>query len=221
MKTSITTVTEQVTVMLRDQIIQGEILPGARLLQNEVASRFRVSSTPVREAFGRLQAEGLLRSDSHRGVQVVSPTLQDIAECYTIRQRLEPLAIEWAIANASPSLFRPLAVLVRRMEEQIGPSEFLSLNHEFHSGLYALSGSNRLNALIDTVRDQAATYLLMLARAKDADLTQIMARADAEHHEILEYCCRGDAQAASNAVQMHLEAGFRDIRTALCEGEEW
>ena len=64
------TTAKMVAGMLRDQIQDGGLAPGTRLRQNEIAERFGVSTTPVREAFAQLQAEGLVRIDPHRGAVV-------------------------------------------------------------------------------------------------------------------------------------------------------
>src|SRR5690348_4351298 len=88
------TVAEQVATALREEITTGQLAAGTRLRQNEIAQRFGVSSTPVREAFGLLQSEGLVQIDPHRGVTVFLPSIQDLIEHYEIRIALEVLATE-------------------------------------------------------------------------------------------------------------------------------
>src|SRR4051795_10337893 len=87
---------EYVADELRRQIVSGELPPGARLRQIEIADRFKVSTTPVREAFTSLAREGFVRQDAHRGVEVFRPTQRDISENYEIRLVLEPMAAEHA-----------------------------------------------------------------------------------------------------------------------------
>src|SRR5690349_1021261 len=76
------TIAEQVADALRQEIITGQLAAGTRLRQNDIAQRFGVSSTPVREAFGLLQSEGLVQIDPHRGVTVFLPDIQDLIEHY-------------------------------------------------------------------------------------------------------------------------------------------
>src|ERR1700758_5490422 len=85
---------EAVAERLRQMIISGELAPGTRLRQAEIAELFNVSTTPVREAFTSLAREGFVRQDAHRGVEVFHPTEADIRENYEIRLALEPLATE-------------------------------------------------------------------------------------------------------------------------------
>lgn len=209
------TIGDRITTLLREQILNGDITPGARLLQDEVARQFEVSITPVREAFARLSSIGLVRSDAHRGAQVVSPTIEDIRECYSIRARLEPLAVEWAIPRMTEGDLTRLSSLLDQLERSPSTVRYVELNQQFHGELYALSDSERLCHLIDLVREQAAAYLLMLTRASDRNVHNIRERADAEHRDILEACADHDPLRAAELLRAHLESGLRDIRAAL------
>ena len=91
------TASEAVSERLRAEIQRGDLPPGTRLRQGEVAARFGVSTTPVREAFALLQAQGLVRIDPHRGAIVFLPTAKDAQELYEIRIALETLAIGRAV----------------------------------------------------------------------------------------------------------------------------
>src|SRR5215218_5709527 len=84
---------------LRDMIESGELAPGAVLRQTEIAERFGVSTTPVREAFATLMREGVVRQDAHRSVMVFQPAADELAQIYEIRGALEPLATELAAKN--------------------------------------------------------------------------------------------------------------------------
>ncbi|HEV2661690.1 MAG TPA: GntR family transcriptional regulator, partial [Ktedonobacteraceae bacterium] len=88
------TIAEQIAAALRKEITTGHLAAGTHLPQVEIAQRFGVSTTPVREAFGLLQSEGLVQIDTHRGVTVFLPTVQDLVEHYEIRMALEMLAVE-------------------------------------------------------------------------------------------------------------------------------
>ena len=80
------TIPEQIAAALRQDIVTGWLTAGVRLRQVEIAQRFGVSTTPVREAFALLQSDGLVRLDTHRGVTVFLPTMQDLIEHYEIRK---------------------------------------------------------------------------------------------------------------------------------------
>jgi DNA-binding GntR family transcriptional regulator len=107
------TTAKVVAERLRDEIQDGTLSPGTRLRQNEVARRFGVSTTPVREAFAQLQAEGLVRIDPHRGAVVFRPTTDDLVEFYEIREVLESLAVVRAIPR--------LAALIENLRDASTP----------------------------------------------------------------------------------------------------
>ena len=125
------TVSDQLAEAIKRQIIDGTIPAGMRLMQNNVAKDFQVSSTPVREAFSRLAAAGVVTFQSRKGVQVVVPTLDDIKECYAIRGQLEPLAVEWAGRNFTEEAYGQLRGLILRMDRTKDTEEYIQLNTEF------------------------------------------------------------------------------------------
>src|SRR5882724_3312464 len=102
---------------LRTLILSGEIPPGNHLRQAEIARRFGVSTTPVREAFVALAREGLVRRDAHRGVVVFSPSLSELAEIYEMRAALESLATELAATTLSARELAAIARVVERMRD--------------------------------------------------------------------------------------------------------
>src|SRR5918996_6401711 len=112
------TTAETVAQMLRNEIQRGQLPPGTRLRQNEVAQRFGVSTTPVREALALLQAEGLVRIDPHRGALVFHPTVADLRESYEIRGALESLAVTKAIPRLTEDLVKDLQKLIDRMRKE-------------------------------------------------------------------------------------------------------
>src|SRR5579863_1318864 len=83
--------TDLVAALIRELIITGELAAGKQLRQRDLAQRFRVSQTPVREAMRRLESEGLVRSDTHRGFTVVEPDDGPVEENFQIRAALESL----------------------------------------------------------------------------------------------------------------------------------
>src|SRR5918992_4459068 len=126
------TTAKVVAERLRSEIQHGTLAPGTRLRQNDVARRFGVSTTPVREAFAQLQAEGLVRIDPHRGAVVFHPSVDDVLEFYEIREALESLAVTHAIPNLRRDVGRELGALIERMRRTEAARRWLTLNDEFH-----------------------------------------------------------------------------------------
>src|ERR687895_152976 len=114
------TTSEEVASRLREEILRGDLEPGKRLRQGAVATRFGVSTTPVREAFALLQAEGLVRIDPHKGAIVFHPTADDARELYEIRVALETLAIGRALRNLGPEEIQELQSILEEMRRVEG-----------------------------------------------------------------------------------------------------
>src|SRR4051794_36845388 len=103
---------EAVATELRRLITSGELAPGTHLRQTDIAARFGVSTTPVREAFMILAREGVVRQDAHRGVVVFEPSVKDVTETYEIREVLEGLAAELATKQLTDDDLQALEALV-------------------------------------------------------------------------------------------------------------
>src|SRR5919201_3145716 len=204
------TTAKAVAERLREEIQHGTLAPGTRLRQNDVAQRFGVSTTPVREAFAQLQAEGLVRIDPHRGAVVFHPTVDDVLEFYEIREALESLAVTHAIPNLRTEVARELGVLIDRMRRTEDARKWLKLNDQFHLKLYEAAGRPRLSGLIDNLRDASAPYIHMFVASRP-----VSERANEEHKEILDACVRRDAAGARRAIRDHLRSASRDLAAFL------
>ena len=193
------TTADAVAQMLRNEIQRGQLPPGTRLRQNDVAHRFGVSTTPVREALALLQADGLVRIDPHRGAIVFHPTIADLRESYEIRQALETLAVSKAIPRLSQELIDDLQKLIDRMRKEKNEVRWVELNNEFHLRLYQASRMLRLCSMISNLRDSSSTYIHMFAAQ---DLPEH--RADDDHQEILDACIARDVRRARKAIAVHI-----------------
>src|SRR5262245_13510164 len=199
---------------LREEIQHGTLAAGTRLRQNDVAQRFGVSTTPVREALAQLQAEGLVRIDPHRGAVVFHPSVDDVLEFYEIREALESLAVTHAIPNLGSEIARELGSVIDRMRRTEDARRWLELNDRFHLRLYEAAGRPRLSALIDNLRDASAPYIYMFVASRP-----VSQRANDEHQEILDACVRGDAAAARRAIRDHLRSASQGLSAFLTDGE--
>jgi DNA-binding GntR family transcriptional regulator len=193
------TTSEEVAARLRAEILRGELEPGRRLRQSAVAARFGVSTTPVREAFALLQAEGLVRIDPHRGAIVFHPSVEDVREYYEIREALETLAITLALPKLDDAVLGELGSLVYRMRHVRDEDLWTSMNEEFHRSIYAASGRPRLCSMIANLRDASSAYIHMYVAHQAPG-----ARSDDDHQEILDACRARDADRARAAVAHHM-----------------
>ena len=195
------TVAGLVAERLRAEIVAGERAAGSRLPQVEIARRFGVSTTPVREALAMLQREGLVRLHPQRGAVVFVPTVADLREHYEIRAALEALAAAYTALAFRPEWAPPLAALLDEMRTAPPADRYLQLNQRFHTELYEHSGRRALVELIAAQRDASSAYLQIYRAAADFPAD----RLDAEHRAMLDACIARDPDAAAAATRRHLE----------------
>jgi DNA-binding GntR family transcriptional regulator len=195
-----TTTTRELINRLRQEIYGGTYPPGARLRQGALATRFGVSTTPVREALSALQAEGLVSVDPHRGAVVVQPTPDDVRESFAIREVLETLALESAIPVISDAELDQLQSYIAEMQGVSTYDEWALLNETFHRELYEASRRRRLCDLIESLRvsSQHFIHLALSGRVPGPEV-------DAEHQAILDACRSRNIQAARAALHRHIE----------------
>jgi DNA-binding GntR family transcriptional regulator len=187
--------------LLRGEILRGEMTPGTRLLQNEIAERFETSTTPVREALRQLVAEGLLDGDAHRGVTVHDTSLEELEQIYEIRLVLEPLAIAATVENMTAEEMKAAQELVGEMESEDEPVKWIRLNAEFHRALAEAARRPRLATIVHGLRNISALYIA----ASLQEIPQRRAVANSEHRALIEAIAAGDVETAAAMERAHLE----------------
>jgi len=138
--------------VLKENIINGHLKPGTRLTQKKVAEELNISEIPVREAFKRLQSEGLVTVTPHSAVQVADLNQEELEEVLAIRGVLEGFAARTVLLTVTPGDIEKLKALLERMAECIRKDDYIAygiLNQEFHRVLYSLSPYRRLHKMID------------------------------------------------------------------------
>lgn len=206
------TIAEQIAAALRQEIVSGQLPAGTRLPQVEIAQRFGISTTPVREAFGLLQRDGLVQIDTHRGVTVFLPTIEDLIEHYEIRMALEMLAAEKAAERFQLQDVPPLVAILDEMFATADSAHYVELNHQFHMNLYRPGVGSRLLTMIEELRNASLAYNHLYA---SADIPKDAERLDAEHRAILAACQSNDPARASNAVRQHIYQTILHIKEVL------
>jgi DNA-binding GntR family transcriptional regulator len=190
--------------VLARRIVSGVLAPGARLRQDHIAAEFRASHVPVREAFQRLDALGLVVTEPRRGVRVAPMEAADVLEVSEMRAALEVLALRHAAPGLTPEDF----VAAR---EVAGASEDLeAANQAFHRILTRGCGMPRLLASIEGLHHAAARHLHAAWQALDWQ-----ARSDAEHEAILAALETGDVEAAERLLAAHIRAAGRALAVRL------
>lgn len=185
---------------LRAEILQGLHPANTHLRQEEVAKRLDVSTTPVREAFRDLRAEGLVSIDPNKGVLTRGLTVADVTEIYDLRILLESRLAALACARTSVN---DLA-LARACHEQMcatrSTEAWAVINETFHAHLVRNQANTRLYDMVDTLARAAHPYV-NLSMHVDADL---MASNNREHAGLLMAYEAHDAQAVHDQTRDHL-----------------
>jgi len=194
------TVRSSLVENLRDAILLGEFVPGQNLRLEEIAKRFDVSTTPVREALSDLADEGLVTIFPHRGANVTRLSPEDLQDIYEIRATLEAMAARLAVPRMTEAILTSLRSIVEQIDSHPGELVTLvKLNHDFHLTLYSASGRNHLCELTKILRYRTQHYL----HAYISDLGG-MPQAQIEHRVILDACKRGDADQAATVIYDHV-----------------
>jgi DNA-binding GntR family transcriptional regulator len=204
------TASRAVADRLRDEIGLGVLAPGTKLRQSELARRFGVSTTPVREALASLEAEALVRIDAHRGAVVSAPTLDDMSQCFAIRRALEPLAAAEAAPRLVEAELAALQDLIDTMRATDELSEWVELNDRFHMRLYAASCNERLQEIIESLRKSSRYYIRLFV--ENGLQTQA---ADDDHQAILDACRSRNPVRVRSLTQRHVDQTRRGVTEFL------
>lgn len=189
---------------LAAQIVSGGLKPNARLRQDEIASAFSASHVPVREAFRRLEAQGLIVFEPRRGARVASLDRADVVEVTEMRAALEPLALRYAIPLIHPDDIRKARVEMEACDDTDDIAVWEKANRRFHMLLYAPCGQTRLLSTIADLHQASARHLFATW-----DELGWQNRSSAEHAEIVDAIEQGDVEKACAMLKAHiLEAGL-------------
>ena len=196
---------------LREAIASGVFAQGTRLHQDELAARFSTSITPVREALRQLQAEGLLKGESHRGVTVASPDLEQITSIYVLRRLVEPYAARRAAVRLSRQDFARAREINEELQKaQRSKDQLLArrLNHDFHFVFYRACGLPTVVAEIEHLWATFPWSELQLHVVRGRDSVR-------EHNEILEAVIQDDQPAIQQRFEAHLRNGYAAVMEHL------
>lgn len=206
---------EWVLERLRRGILTGELLPGARLVQTEIAEALGVSVTPVREAMRDLVNEGLIRLDPHKAAQVRDLDIEEAIEIYDLRQLLEPEAVRKATPLLTDAQIDELAWLQNAMEGDVESGTWLELNHRWHLLVSDAAASPRLSEILGSLRRVSRFYHAASLRAGNVDRS----RSHAEHHAMIAAFRAGDAETATRIMAGHLPSSA-ELRRRFSVDEE-
>jgi DNA-binding GntR family transcriptional regulator len=194
---------------IRESILSCKLKPGSVIDQEMVADWLGSSTTPVREALRRLEAEQLVVMRAHSEARVAPASIQEFREFHLVRIGLEPVAAEVATKMASDELIESLRPLVTPNGEKADPAD-LDRSRTFHQELYAASGNSTVTQILDSIWDRAGRYRVLLAGVGSVSQCE-----SPEHQAIFAALESRDRKTIGKLVRADLESSYRRLLPAL------
>lgn len=198
---------------LREAILTGELPPGTRLNQVQLASQLGISRTPLREALMKLEQEGLIELLPVGGLRVKVLALDEAVELYDIREVLDGLAARLAAQRIAEAESRDLARYVSRMEQCLASQDahrWFVAHVAFHDTIFRASGNGRLQGLSSVVRLSIQHFHPLLLTTANR-----LTNAYREHREICEAIARHDGEAAERLARAHIASAKGIVLQAM------
>ncbi|WP_027487131.1 GntR family transcriptional regulator [Allorhizobium undicola] len=193
------TIAARLARTLAERIVRGEMAPGVRLAQDHIAEEFGVSQASVRDAFRRLEAQGLVVSLPRRGVRVASFDIRQVHEVAEMRAALEVLALKHAAPFLTPALLDEAQAAAAACDAADNVEDWEAANRRFHRLIVSTCDMPRLLAAIDDLHAVSARFLLAGWQSTWER------RTDHDHRAILEALRRGDAANACLVLEKHVQ----------------
>jgi DNA-binding GntR family transcriptional regulator len=212
---------EKVYSTLKKRILSFELKPGERFFETEMAENLGVSRTPIREAFNRLEQEGLIKALPKRGYAVSDVTSREIEELYEIREALEILALRAAVKACRKNDWIRLEriLYVRTGQSGEGSKKLHSPDfdeaHKFHEEIFRISGKETLRQIYNMVSDKINRFQRM-----DLFHTDRAGVSHEEHIEIVKFLKQGKLEEAVSAAQGHIRRSKDTILNFLSKRKD-
>jgi DNA-binding GntR family transcriptional regulator len=213
--------TEQTVTRLRRFILEGDLEPGARLQEVDLAAQLGVSRTPVREALRELSSQGLVEILPHRGARVTRWSAKDLREIYELRSMLESHAAERAATRMSGADVEDLVTLCEEMEacarrgHKHDLVQLSDLNGEFHSRILSAADSPRLATMLASV-----VQIPLIIRTFTRYSPEALARSMSHHRELAAAIRAGAPEWAATVMRSHIIAARTVLLNASAADSE-
>lgn len=195
---------------LRSAILDGRLPAGTALRQQELATLFGVSRMPVREALRQLEAQSLLRVETHKGAVVAPLIAEDAADAYTLRILVESEALRQSVPHLDADDFVLARSFIERLEVETDYAQMGKLNKGFHMALYAKASNRRLMTVVEQGLDEEERFLRFNLR--DMGLGKV---AQDDHWQLLHLAESGRIEETVQALQLHLNRGMSAVTQYL------
>lgn len=198
---------------LRQAILKGELKPGERLMEIQLAQRLGVSRTPVREAIRKLELEGLVLMIPRKGAEVAEITVKDLEDVLEVRTALEELAVKDACENITEEQLEKLEQANEAFRKALEGDDLIACGKadmEFHEIIYDATNNRRLIQILNNLREQMYRY--RMEYLKDRDMYPVLLE---EHKAIRKALDCHDREKAGAAIRVHIENQKESIINSL------
>jgi DNA-binding GntR family transcriptional regulator len=212
-------IADQIYERTKHDILKGNIKPGQRLLEVDVAEAVSASRTPVREAFRRLEQDNLVERVARGGVRVIQLEWEAIKDLYALRTVLESYAIKLACEKITPEQIVALKQIKAQAMELLNTPElskdymlsrFMDLNAQFHETIYQATGSRFLMIIINQLRG-----IVQVMRSMSLQADQSSTNAWVEHSRLIHHLEKRDAQSAQDLIQQHVQNAAQEVLSIM------
>ena len=213
-KPKLKTLADDVFLQLRTAIVKGDIPPGTKINEPQLATRYGISRGPLREAIRRLEGCKLAEIKPNAGARVVYPDRTQVIEIYEIRETLEGLACRLAANRSDPQDCAALRQLLTRHQQQMQSAGWQQYDQQdgdmdFHYLIVRLGGNQRLFELLC----DELYYLLKLCRVRTSAQPSRPEQAFREHHQIVDAIERRDGELAELLMRRHIASARLTLLT--------
>ena len=198
---SASTMSARIYKILAEEIITGVLVPGQKLDERELAERFKVSRTPIREALRGLQERGMIEIMPRRGIVVAAISIEQLETLFEAQCELEALCARRAAESMTAMERKKLQHLHEQCAEQVAARDhqgYLETNEQFHRHIYAGTHNSVLVTMLGDLRDRLAPF-----RQAQTDVDRRLELSYDEHDAVVRSIINGEPEAAFAAMRDH------------------
>lgn len=202
---------------LREAILKGDLRPGERLMELQLASKLGVSRTPIREAIRILEQEGLAVTIPRKGAEVARMTEKNMEDVLQIREALDDLAVQVACDKMTEQQLKNLTLAMKNFENAIQTgnlSKIVAYDVEFHDIIYESTDNPKLVTLLSNLREQIYRYRVEYLKGKENYPMLIK-----EHETILEALREKNKERVVEAMRSHIRNQAETVKNIIREQE--
>ena len=205
--------TEQVYRSLRESIADGRLAPGSKITERQLAAALDVSPTPVREALGKLEHEGLVERVGPRRLQIVNHPAETLQELMEVEVMLRGAEARFAARKITPEAIERMRGYIDELvasRDSLTLAQQFDMAQRFDAEIAAAAANPALRGLIDSYAIYGADYRLSRAAEDAKDPGWVEARI-ADHRAILEVLAAGDEDAAERVMRGHARSAIKSL----------